>query len=442
MSMTKLSIGIVALFITQSILIIGTKFNIWPEIYFFSWLVGKGLIPYKDFFDHHGPALYYLFAPLSSYLSIYPMVYLLIRSVNLIIFLKIQIRNTTKIGLLLGSSLYVFLSYFFSENNLWYETIITTIYLLIAYLIGKQSYIKFKTLLISILIVLVTLIKPTSLIVALPVLILTKNIRLLILLVVEILIVTSVLSIFVGVPNVLNVFSFNRFLLLNYHPNYISDVKLLILIMSFTLSSLFILLVSKSISKTTFSYFLFMLSSLIFLQLGYSRSHVLPSLTFAILIISKSISFTSKVNSVYSIVILVFTLLVFGKSLAHYNYLANNRIEWLNDLGATYAVEYLRNKNIQDKQLFVIGNHLEIYIKLNALPPTRYPFKFPMIANYNSDYESIVITELTQNKVCYVVISMPIQDVERISKVYQYVVQNYNLIEKTINVEIYENCST
>src|SRR3990172_2060955 len=34
----------------------------WGEVTTPSWLVTKGYLPYKDFFDHHAPGLYYLTA--------------------------------------------------------------------------------------------------------------------------------------------------------------------------------------------------------------------------------------------------------------------------------------------------------------------------------------------------------------------------------------------
>lgn len=37
-----------------------TQFAQWPETTFFPWIISKGLLPYRDFFDIHNPAVYYL----------------------------------------------------------------------------------------------------------------------------------------------------------------------------------------------------------------------------------------------------------------------------------------------------------------------------------------------------------------------------------------------
>lgn len=44
-----------------------------------SWLVWQGLVPYTDFFEHHHPLMWYMFAPLVGFFSGNVMVFLLIR---------------------------------------------------------------------------------------------------------------------------------------------------------------------------------------------------------------------------------------------------------------------------------------------------------------------------------------------------------------------------
>ncbi|MBI3366544.1 hypothetical protein HY041_02870, partial [Candidatus Roizmanbacteria bacterium] len=149
-------------FLFQSFLIIYTRVNIFPELFFFPWLVSKGLLPYRDFFDHHGFLLYYALAPFmkDTSLVLLKQFYIVIQTLNLFFTLIILKKISSKPGFILGGLLFVLINYFISDGNLWYELIITSLYLFIFLILqGKHKY---RNQVLGILVALVSLIKPTA----------------------------------------------------------------------------------------------------------------------------------------------------------------------------------------------------------------------------------------------------------------------------------------
>ena len=49
-----------------------------------AWLVSAGLVPYRDFWDHHAPLFFYAMAPLTRWLTDNPSVYLVGRALMLV----------------------------------------------------------------------------------------------------------------------------------------------------------------------------------------------------------------------------------------------------------------------------------------------------------------------------------------------------------------------
>lgn len=169
------------LFILQSFLIITTNFNIWLELFFLPWLVKNGLLPYRDFFDHHGFLLYYLLAPLTIDKTYFLLkaFYYLVQSINLILVLVILKKTTTKFAFFLGGLLFVLINYFVGENNLWYEVVITTLYLVI-YLMMIIREFKYKAYILGILIAFTSFIKPIAVVIIVPIFLIKKDFRIVI----------------------------------------------------------------------------------------------------------------------------------------------------------------------------------------------------------------------------------------------------------------------
>lgn len=104
----------------HTFLVFTTNFSLHPEFSLFPYLVQKGLMPYRDFFDHHGFLTYYILAPLSfdtSFFS-YKLFYYLIQSVNLILVLKVLQTSRSKTVYTILGLLYVLINYYFQFDKL------------------------------------------------------------------------------------------------------------------------------------------------------------------------------------------------------------------------------------------------------------------------------------------------------------------------------------
>ncbi len=53
-------IFLLGILVYQLIIHLTSEFADWPETVFFSWLISKGYVPYRDFFDNHNPGVYYV----------------------------------------------------------------------------------------------------------------------------------------------------------------------------------------------------------------------------------------------------------------------------------------------------------------------------------------------------------------------------------------------
>ena len=79
-----------------------------------SWLVSEGLFPYRDFFEHHHPLIWYIFAPIVSFFYNDVIVFYVVRCISFLISIvtllyiyKISLFFTNKSGGLVGISFYL-----------------------------------------------------------------------------------------------------------------------------------------------------------------------------------------------------------------------------------------------------------------------------------------------------------------------------------------------
>jgi len=278
---------LIPLIFIQSFFLLSTKINLFPEMYFLPYLVSKGLIPYRDFFDHHGFIAYYFIAPFISIWGIggVKLFFFIINSLNLILILLILKKTTTKLGFILGSILYVLLNFYISANNPWYETIITFFFLLSYLLIINKKYYSITGILIG----LATLIKPNALVLFILLIIFSKNKKIF-----AGFIITIILAIFYLLvssslfPFLEGVFNFNFFLSHVYHPPF--DFPWKIWFMGAILLFISIIIYFKN-QKIEFKFtFIFLVASIPFLTTGFGGEHLIVFAVFFCLFISQSIS--------------------------------------------------------------------------------------------------------------------------------------------------------
>jgi len=345
------------LFLLNTLLIVSVRIVVFPEFFAFPWLVAKGLFPYRDFFDHHGPLTYYLLAPFSLDKSFFltKCVYFLLQTLTLFLFLKIIRRQ--KHYFFLGL-LFVLVNFFMAENVLWFENFTTIFYLLIYFLSLKKPF-RFQNILLTILIWLSSLIKPHASLILLPVFLLTKNWRIILYFSGLWFLTIGYFFIQKALPFVVdNLIYFNLFC-----SRYSSQQPIILYDIGFLKFSLLLLafcLVTNTVNKKL-KQNLFLLSFIVIAFLfffpGYSKTHTSVIIPFFLIFIGK----TWEINDRFLKPILLFLVIVYFFYVIRLNF---------------YHVQYLKKQPQEN-----YGKIQELYLE-DKLPQTRYILPFPWVKEY------------------------------------------------------------
>lgn len=429
-------------FLIQFFFLLSTNIEIPTEIFFFSYLVNKGLIPYRDFFDHHGFLLYYLAAPLMPDKSLFlvKLFYVLIQSLNLALVLSIVKKISNKSGFISASIIYPFVSFFNSKNVLWYETIILTFYLLVYYLI--LSRIKYKDYLIGFLIGLSSLVKPQAAIMLMFLLFFTKSVKILF----GFFSVWSATFVYFSLnkalPQILdNLFRFNLFLQKNYPKStffHFDGKKVLLGIVFMIILSFIFLALSKKLKKTT-PLLIFFFSSLAFIGTGLAEvTHLLPILTFSVILFSLSLKEIRKTfRPIYIFFLILFFALLAQKTLKFY-LLNQTRITTIRNEKPNKIASQVQKIGLGNEKIFVLGGYVQIYYLLDKLPQTYFPLGFSLIDVYYPDYEKRVISDIQQNQVKYIIVQNNKDEYNKIElSLKKYFEENYRLFSLEKDFAVY-----
>jgi len=417
----------ISLFV-NSLLILSTNLNIYPELYFFPWLVLKGLVPYKDFFDHHGFLLYYILAPLTTDSSFYKfqLFNIFVESFKLIIILLILKRTTSKVGYGIGAFLSVLVGFFIVENNFWYDELITVV-LLFTYFLLTTSKSKFLYLSVGILIAIASMIKPNTAILILPIYFLYKDYYLIYSFMLSWIIVLILFLINdMFMQFFYSVIGFNSYLFKSYHPIGFSEPIFIAFSFILFMFTLFYIIKSKQ-REITYLSFIFVISSIFFFGTAIVREHYVPLMTFLLILISQAIN-TKLVffRTLFIIFIILFGIDASYEVIKHPTYLNNNRIPWQSDSRIIPITKAINKLKLENKIIYAFTNYSQIYMLINQLPPTYFPYKFPLIENYIPMYENQVIKDLKESNVNIAVVYKP--DMEKME--YNNLKQIYNYIKK------------
>ncbi len=426
------------LFFLQSFLIITTRINIFPELFFFPWLVSKGLVPYKDFFDHHGFLLYYVLAPLmqDKSLSLLKLFYFGIQTVNLVLILAILKKVSNRIGFILGGGLFVLVNYFVTDGNLWYELVITSLYLLIfLILLGK---LKYKNQILGILAALVSFIKPTAAVILFPVLFVTKSMTVLI----NFSLSWIIALVYFWSKNGLrllidNLFAFNSFLSKNYRDSFFSDEKFLVVSGLIIIFAITLHVIQKK-TNLMIPTILFFVSGFVFIFYSYARYHLVPVAAFFALLVGQTIKSIRAAARILFIVVLIMYTVFLGRKVKFQYFYLKAQTPWIENRMNNAIVSELKDRKLADKKIYVFGNNAEIYYLLHQLPPTKYPLLFPLMDRYIPNFETKLINELNQNKVEIIIIPKPVDKrFINLTKLRDYIYKNYLLLKRDKDFEVY-----
>lgn len=412
---------------SQLLLTVFLAVNIYPELSVLPWLVSKGLVPYRDFFDHHGFLIYYLLSPLSQDKSLFliKLFYLGLQALNLILFWLIIRCQHHRVWQLVLGLLFIFLNFFTNENNFWFESVIAFFYLLIFYLLQFKRKPWF---LIGLLIGLASLIKPTAAAILLPLIILFPNLSI----VIGFTLIWILTLGYFASQQALISFWQNLFVFNSYLSNYVKgtyhwrDLRFLIISLV-----LFIATINWQKKVLWHRYQLLILSflfvGLLFLYPFYGRVHLVVVSTFFPIWLSQVIL---NGKGFYRVIIGLYLLYLGFLGYRHWQFLYFDRTIYQHSKVIQNIIKVYKNSH-NGQSFWVMGNNAELYYYLDQLPPTYFPLFFrDWTGKFFPDFETRIIASLKQQQIKIVFEPKP-RDINftDLKFLHQYLERNYLLVK-------------
>lgn len=413
------------------------------EIYFFPWLVKKGLLPDKNFFDHHGFLTKFLFSPFSGdyHLTFYHFLFYSVETANFILFSFIlkKIVKESKIKFAFFSFIYIIVIYFFANNYLWFENFITFIFLFMLLLSYKQSL--FISISQGILAALSTFIKPPSALILIPFFIVKKDIIMIIAFIFTW--STAILYYFLNQSlNQLftNLFFYNYYLPKNYRPYVLQDQQFLFWGFAMIAFAVGYTLFNKDIKKIVLPLGIFIIS-FVFPQVEYGRNHIVPLATFGIFLLAYSSNYKLKIGYLLFILFVILYVINLTRNIkneyvSQYTQITNAYVNYWND--SVNIVSKFQNINTKKENMYLFSNDEEIYIEDNQLPPTYFPKYFLGSEKFFHYYQKNIISELKKSRVKYIITRRPINnEIQNLTQIYQYIQSNFYICSNSNLYQIY-----
>lgn len=428
------------LILLQTHFIFSAPIAITAELFFFPWLIQKGLLPYRDFFDHHGILLYYLLAPLTqntTFIFLYIFYYIL-QTVNLLLTLLLLRPLRSKPLFIFGGFWYVIVSFFINDNLLWFEQFITVILLVTVHLLRAKDT-RYKPLILGSLIALASLIKPTAAIFVVPLYIFTKKTTLFIPLVLTWLGFVGIFF-FLGSFDTMisNLFLFNRYILPAYFTNGLVETRFIILSISIGISAFVLYFISKRTKEKTIL-LAYVLTSAVFLPPHFPKVHLFPLTTFfTILTVYVLREFPWNRSKKFFILATCLSFVVFMYSEKKAYSINRDHQVVFHDETSNQIVYWIK-EHPETNSIFLFGNKVEVYQQADHLPPTYFPIKLPFMQLYYPDYEQRVIADIQRSTVDTVIIPIPIEKgFTEDRSILNYILENFTLFEETETFRVYK----
>src|SRR3989344_1307045 len=151
--------SLILLLLLHAVLLVNTKFTLWPEMVVYPYLLNNGFQLYKDIINPYPPAFTFFLALISKIFGYTPysfqiLSWLQVIIIDLIIF-TLAVKTTKKLLYgLISAAFFIFFSIPFGVNGLWFDLIQTpfifmSVYLFYRFLKNEES----NTLLLSFLFV-------------------------------------------------------------------------------------------------------------------------------------------------------------------------------------------------------------------------------------------------------------------------------------------------
>lgn len=365
----------VTCFIAYSIILFAAPIQLFPEFFFYPWLVSKGLIQYRDFFDHHGFLTNILLAPLTSNgAHLISILFIIVQLIQFGLVSQLIARRIKKPFLfLMLLILYCIFQFTIVGQQMWYDQWIAFFIILSWFFFEmKREGVGWAFLAFA------TMIKPTALIFFLPFYLLTKNKR-------------NIL-VFIGIWIVALLYFYQReglgalwqqlivfntfYIQSTYKTFYLGiSMKLLVSIVIGYIAILTLSIVKKR--KSTPLMFAFILGASFFLQ-GLSKVNLAISVPFFVLLFAERLN--DKNNKRLLVILFFILFIIIGRDAWKTYGEIRNRAPYLAVLTSNEKTSLKKLITPpRDKNMLVLGNRPELYYYFDVLPPELVSLHFPWI---------------------------------------------------------------
>lgn len=431
--MRKIIIPVV-LILLYLIFLLQFQVQIYPEFFVYPHFVSSGLLPYRDFFDHHGFLTHFLLAPISGNYQAIQYIFIFLEVVQLYIIYEL-VEKRIKRSWFTVAFVLLYAAFRFSvvQHIMWFDTWIS-FFVLFAWLFFEQK--KENAGWISLF--LAACIKPTALLLSVPFFLRSKKKKqgLLIFLVGFFLVTVF----FISQQGIADLYA--QLVLFNQH--YVQTtyrtmffgigIKYSILLLGFFVTTIVFFL--RSNRKNHALFFLTCLTLSFFFQ-GLAKQNLALFTCFYIILLSDVIASTKQKKPVLFFVF-IFMMFIFRDTyktaqslLQRKPYVNKKLLSEMKEIKKT--ISFLKTDNI-----FVLGNRPEFYYYLSARPITQFVLYYPWIQEYFQNMQKEMKTKLQEKKPMFVVIPKKMNEYENFYLAFvPFVIRNYSVFRITDSYTIW-----
>ncbi|MCX6732238.1 MAG: hypothetical protein NTV98_01730 [Candidatus Roizmanbacteria bacterium] len=361
-------------FFSYLFILVSLPVQIFPEFFFYPWLVSKGLVQYLSFFDHHGFLTSILLAPFSQNLFALSSIFVATQLIQFAIIAYLVARKIKR-PLLYFLILILYLSFQFAvvQQQLWYDAGMA-FFLVVAWLFFEIKREHFTWLFVA----LATMIKPTAFLFLIPVFLKsTRKKSIAVFLLVWDLAIVYFISLRALDRLWKQMIVFNYSYIQSTYKTFFLGIQLKLLLSICVVFALLLLYLYKRKYKNI-PLLLMMLISFTFFFQGLSKLNFALFVPFFVLLIADVLN-TKKIRRIVWAVLIIFSLILvrdayktFKDNQKRQVYLSASVIKEAKQVGSL-----MPGKN--EDNVLVVGNRVELYYYLDALPREFTPLHFPWV---------------------------------------------------------------
>jgi len=385
-------------FFSYLFILIAVPIQVFPEFFFYPWLVSKGLIQYRDFFDNHGFMTNILFSPFIGNGAILVSTLFIVVQCTQFVLMALLVAKRIKNPILFFLLLVLYGAFQFTivGQQVWFDQLMAFL------LISAWYFFEMKREGVGwLFFAFATMIKPPGFIFCIPFYLLTKNKK-----TIFIFIGAWLFSLFYFYQKGGLVALWQQLILFNTsyiqstyrsHTLWIGPKLLVGIVLTYISIIILSLLKKKKNASLILACFC---GAMLFFQ-GLAKVNLAISVPFFVILFAERLA-DKKFKKISLLIFLVFFLIIGRDAFKTYREI-RYRTPYLSILPTKEIAELKRIVGpVNDKRMLVVGNRVELYYHLSVLPPEFIPLRFPSIDavyphKYSFDGIRIVIIPKTFN---------------------------------------------